>query len=98
MQHMMKELRSRWDMDGFNPIFGVGYDMATLAVLGLHYAPVYTTEGFKEGLEKIHHVPSVLGAKGTVMGFGPHERTALKGPDYLLLREMGVDSTTRYQG
>lgn len=98
MQHMMREFKTRWDMDGFNPIFGVGYDMATLAVLALHYAPVYTTEGFKAGLEKIHHVPSVLGAKGTVMGFGPHERTALKGPDYLLLREMDLETTHRYKG
>ena len=96
MQLLVSQFKSRWNMDGLNPIFGVGYDMATLAVLALHNAPVYTTEGIKQGLEKIHHVPAVLGAKGTVMGFGPHERTALKGPDYLLLREMDVDTTHRH--
>ena len=96
LQHMVRELKSRYDLDGFNTMLGGLYDMATLAVLGLYYAPVYTPEGMKEGLERIHHIPSVLGGQGTVMGFGPHERTALKGPDYLLLRTMQGQVTVRY--
>lgn len=69
------------------------WDMATLAVLGIRYATVHTPEGVKEGLERIHQVPAALGGSGTVLGFGPWERTALKGPDYLVLREMrGTDS------
>jgi len=51
----------------------------------------------KEGLERIHHVPAALGAQGTVQGFGPHERTALKGPDYLVLRQMQGQATVRYR-
>jgi branched-chain amino acid transport system substrate-binding protein len=77
----------------FDPITGVMYDLATLAVLGLRYATVHTPDGVREGLERINQVPAALGGARTVMGFGPWERTALKGPDYLVLREMsGVDS------
>jgi hypothetical protein len=69
------------------------WDLATLAVLGIRYATVHTPEGVKEGLERIQQVPAALGGSRTVLGFGPWERTALKGPDYLVLREMrGVES------
>jgi branched-chain amino acid transport system substrate-binding protein len=69
------------------------WDMATLAVLGIRYATVHTPQGVKEGLERIQQVPAALGGAGTVLGFGPWERTALKGPDYLVLREMrGIES------
>jgi hypothetical protein len=30
------------------------------------------------------------------MGFGPWERSALKGPDFLIFRTMDVDTTHRY--
>lgn len=80
----------------FSPITGCAYDMATLAVYGLRKATVYTPEGVKEGLERIQLVPSALGAAGTVQGFGPWERSALKGADYLLLRQMQGTSTVRY--
>jgi ABC-type branched-subunit amino acid transport system substrate-binding protein len=81
----------------FNPISGGFYDMATLAVLGLRLAPVLTPEGVTEGLERIHQEPAALGGAGTVMGFGPWERTALKGPDYLVLRRMDGQDTVRYR-
>jgi hypothetical protein len=50
-----------------------------------------------EGLERISQVPAALGGAGTIMGFGPWERTALKGPDYLVLRQMRGTETVRYQ-
>jgi ABC-type branched-subunit amino acid transport system substrate-binding protein len=81
-----------------SPIIAAMYDMATLAVLGLRYATVHTPEGVTEGLERIHQVGAVLGGSGTVMGFGPWERTALKGPDYLILRQMAGQTTVRYRG
>jgi branched-chain amino acid transport system substrate-binding protein len=82
----------------FDPITGAMYDMATLAVLGLRYAPVHTPEGVTEGLERISQVPAALGAEGTVQGFGPWERTALKGPDYLILRKIEEGGTIRWLG
>ena len=97
LQHVVTEIKARWGFDAFNTTFGCLYDLATLVVLGLSYAPVYTPEGMKEGLERIHHVPAALGAQGTVQGFGPHERTALKGPDYLVLRQMQGQATVRYR-
>lgn len=72
------------------------YDMATLAVLGLRYATVHTPEGVTEGLEHIHQEPAALGGAGTVMGFGPWERTALKGPDYLVIRQMSGTESVKY--
>jgi ABC-type branched-subunit amino acid transport system substrate-binding protein len=98
LSSMLDRYEKRYGTRPFNPITGAAYDMATLAVLGLRYATVHTPEGVKEGLERINQVPSALGGRGTVQGFGPWERTALKGPDYLLLRQMrGVDSV-RYTG
>jgi hypothetical protein len=77
----------------FQPMFAGHYDMATLAVLGLRYATVHTPQGVTEGLERIQQVPAALGGAGTVQGFGPWEHTALKGADYLVLRQMsGVES------
>ena len=98
LRHMSDEIKSRWGIDSFSTMFGCLYDMATLAALGLSYATVYTPEGVKEGLDLVHHIPSALGAQGTVMGFGPYERTALKGPDYLVLRRMTSETTVRYIG
>ncbi len=98
LQHMATEIQRRWGLESASTMFGCLYDMATLAALGLSYATVYTPEGVKEGLDLVHHIPSALGGQGTVMGFGPHERTALKGPDYLLLRQMTEETTVRYRG
>jgi len=79
-------------------VAGGMWDMATLAVLGIRNAPVLTPEGVMEGLELIQQVPSALGAAGTVMGFGPWERTALKGERYLVLREMRGTESVKYAG
>jgi len=59
---------------------------------------VHTPEGVTAGLERINQEPSVLGGARTVQGFGPWEHTALKGPDYLFLREMRGSETVRYEG
>lgn len=82
----------------FTPFSVGGYDMATLVVLALRAATLHTPEGVKEGLERINLVPSALGGPGTVLGFGPWERTALKGAHYLVLRQMSGDRTTKYRG
>jgi branched-chain amino acid transport system substrate-binding protein len=86
---------------GTRPVSGVAagmWDMATLAVLGIKHAPVLTSEGVMEGLELIQQVPAALGGAGTVMGFGPWERTALKGEHYLVLREMLGTESVKYTG
>jgi ABC-type branched-subunit amino acid transport system substrate-binding protein len=95
---MLDRYEARFGTKPFNPITAAMYDMATLAVLGLRYATVHTPDGVMEGLERIHQVPAALGGAGTVMGFGPWERTALKGPDYLILRQMVGQFTVRYTG
>jgi len=80
------------------PIVPAMWDMATLLVGALRLAPVHTREGIKEGLERVHQLPAACGGSGTMMGFGPWERTALKGPDFLIFRTMGVETTDRYGG
>ncbi|MGX7680056.1 ABC transporter substrate-binding protein [Jatrophihabitans sp. DSM 45814] len=94
---MQDRYEKRFGTRPFSPISAGIYDMATLAVLGLRNATVHTTEGVVEGLERIHQEPAALGGRGTVQGFGPWERTALKGQDYLVLREMTGQTTTRYR-
>jgi branched-chain amino acid transport system substrate-binding protein len=80
----------------FGPQPPAMYDMASLIVGGLRYATVHTREGVKEGLERVHQIPAALGGAGTIMGFGPWERSALKGPDFLIFRTMDVSTTHRY--
>ena len=87
---------ARFGGDNFGPMVPMMYDIATLLVHGLRLATVHTREGVNEGLERVHQLPAALGGAGTVMGFGSWERTALKGPDYLLLRVMGDGTTHRY--
>jgi branched-chain amino acid transport system substrate-binding protein len=96
LQSMLDRFEARTGLRPFDPITAAMYDMATLVVLGLRYATVHTPEGVKEGLERIHQVGAALGGAGTVMGFGPWERTALKGADYLILRQMSGEDTLRY--
>lgn len=96
LRSMLDRYEAQVGVRPFNPIIGAMYDMATLAVLGLRYATVHTPEGVMECLERIHQVEAVLGGPGTVMGFGPWEHTALKGADYLILRQMSGEDTLGY--
>src|SRR5579859_49503 len=98
LRALQDRYQARYRTRPFDPITAGAYDMASLAVLGLRHATVHTPEGVKEGLDRIHQVPSALGGAGTVQGFGPWERTALKGPDYLVLREMSGVETVKYRG
>jgi ABC-type branched-subunit amino acid transport system substrate-binding protein len=93
---VLAAMEARFGGDDFGPITPAMYDMASLVVHGLRLATLHTREGVNEGLERVRQLPAALGGAGTVMGFGPWERTALKGPDYLLLRVMGDDATHRY--
>jgi branched-chain amino acid transport system substrate-binding protein len=97
LSEMLDRFERRTGSRPFDPFSAGMYDMATLAVLGLRYATVHTPEGVTEGLERIHQVPAALGGAGTVQGFGPWERTALKGPDYLVLREMRGTQSVKYR-
>ncbi len=96
LRSMLDAFEARHGARPFDPISAGMYDMATLAVLGIRAATVHTPEGVMEGLERISQVPAALGGAGTIMGFGPWERTALKGPDYLVLRQMGETATVKY--
>jgi branched-chain amino acid transport system substrate-binding protein len=95
---LLDRLEARHGARPCGPIAPAMYDMASLLVGALRLATVHTREGVKEGLERVHQLPAACGGAGTVMGFGPWERTALKGPDFLVFREMGVTSTERYAG
>jgi ABC-type branched-subunit amino acid transport system substrate-binding protein len=94
---MLDRFEQRTGLRPFLPLTAGMYDMATLAVLGLRNATVHTPEGVTEGLERINQIPAALGGAGTVQGFGPWERTALKGPNYLVLREMRGDDSVKYR-
>jgi ABC-type branched-subunit amino acid transport system substrate-binding protein len=96
-REMLDRFEQRTGLRPFHPLAAGMYDMATLAVLGLRYATVYTPEGVTDGLERIHQIPAALGGAGTVQGFGPWERTALKGPNYLVLRQMRGEESVKYQ-
>ena len=98
LRSALDRYEKRHGLRPFQPFFAGMYDMATLAVLGLRYATVHTPDGVREGLERIQQVPAALGGQGTVQGFGPWERTALKGADYLVLRQMSGVESVKYTG
>ncbi|HXY95061.1 MAG TPA: ABC transporter substrate-binding protein [Acidimicrobiia bacterium] len=62
------------------------YDMGRLMALGVAHAPSPTSEGVRDGLERVKQVPAALGSPGTIMGFGRWKRCALEG-GYLVLRQ-----------
>lgn len=55
---------------------------------GLSLAPIMTRRGLYEGLEKVRMMPAGLGSPGTYLGFGTHDRRALKGRDMIVLRRI----------
>ena len=67
---------------------GVGYDILTLLLAGLGRAPELTRAGLRAGLERVRNVPAATGGAGSIMGFGPWDRAALKGRDMFLLRTL----------
>ena len=95
---LLDRLEARRGVRPYGPIAPAMYDMATLLVGALRLAPVHTREGVKAGLERVHQLPAACGGAGTVLGFGPWERTALKGPDFLIFRMMGAAASHRYSG
>jgi branched-chain amino acid transport system substrate-binding protein len=96
-REMLDRFEQRTGRRPFDPLTAGMYDMATLAVLALRYATVHTPQGVTDGLERINQIPAALGGAGTVQGFGPWERTALKGPNYLVLREMRGEESVKYE-
>ena len=64
----------------------IGYDMMTLMLAGLCNASNLTRVGLKEGLERVKPLPCATGGLNPVMGFGPWDRAAIKGPDLLMFR------------
>jgi branched-chain amino acid transport system substrate-binding protein len=93
---LLDRLEARHGLRPYGPIAPAMYDMASLLVGALRLATVHTREGVREGLERVHQISAACGGAGTVMGFGPWERTALKGPDFLIFRTMGVTANERY--
>jgi ABC-type branched-subunit amino acid transport system substrate-binding protein len=75
----------RWDGREPAPTLAAAYDMGRLIAEGLARSPEPTRAGLVAGLERVKQLPSALGEAGTVMGFGPLDRAALKGP-YLVVR------------
>jgi ABC-type branched-subunit amino acid transport system substrate-binding protein len=66
------------------------HDLVTLMVEGLRHAPDLTRGGLRRGLEELRDMPSATGGAGTRMGFGPHDRLALKGPRIFTLTQIGA--------
>ena len=76
----------RFGVREVTPLHTCFYDMATMIVEGIRWAPLLTPDGIRLGMERAHQIPSTCGGRGTVMGFGPWDRAAYKGPDWLLFQ------------
>ena len=78
------------------PIGVAAYDMGRLLGEAFERADHLTRQGVRQGLESVKALPAASGAPGTVMGFGPWDRGALKGP-YLVLRSWRDGRTVELQ-
>ncbi len=78
-------LRQRAARLAAGPMGVAAYDMGRLLGEALERAGHLTRAGVRQGLERVKAMAAASGAPGTVMGFGPWDRGALKGP-YLVLR------------
>lgn len=70
------------------PTAAAGFDMGQLIAEGLALAPEFTRDGLRIGLERIKGLPAASGGAGTVMTLGPWDHAALKGPNFLVLRQV----------
>jgi ABC-type branched-subunit amino acid transport system substrate-binding protein len=82
-RHKLRELNRQ---SAAGPIGVAAYDMGRLLGEGISRAGHLTRDGIREGLEKVKRLPAASGHAGTLMGFGPWDHAALKGP-FLVLRE-----------
>jgi len=85
---LFRRLAERHGRAPAGPVAATGYDMGRLLVEGIALAPELTREGVRTGLERVKGLPAACGGAGTVMGFGPWDRAALKGPHFLMLRRV----------
>jgi branched-chain amino acid transport system substrate-binding protein len=90
-------LRERSPRTAAGPIGVAAYDMGRLLGEALERASHLTPDGVREALESVKAIPATSGAPGTVMGFGPWDHGALKGP-YLVLRTWKNGRTVEYAG
>jgi ABC-type branched-subunit amino acid transport system substrate-binding protein len=82
-------LAGRGDAAGLPFQVAAGDDLGRLVVEALAGADVLTPAGVKDALQRVKWLPASLGRPGTTMGFGVHERGALKGGFILLRRWSG---------
>ncbi len=72
------------------------YDLGCLIGEGLARARLMSGPAVRDGLERVKAIPTATGEPGTVMGFGRHDRAALKGR-YLVVRSWREGRSTRWQ-
>lgn len=58
------------------------------ALEGLVLAPIFTTEGVKEGLERIRGLPAAVGGPRQIISFRKWDRRDHKGADTVVLRRL----------
>jgi hypothetical protein len=85
---LYRRLAGRLGQPPAGPVAATGYDIGRLLVEGLALAPELTRDGVRTGLERVKGLPAAGGGAGTVMGFGPWDRAALKGQSFLVLRRV----------
>ncbi len=96
LQVMSERYKARYGALAFPLLPAFGSDMATLMVEGLRRAPEPTRTGLRAGLEQVRDLPAAGAGAGTRMGFGPHDRLALKGPRVFLLSEVTAEAVRPY--
>jgi len=88
-------LRERAPRSAAGPIGVAAYDMGRLLGAAFERTSHLTRHGVHEALESVKALPAASGSPGTVMGFGPWDHGALKGP-YLVLRTWRGGRTVEY--
>ena len=91
-----QRLRERSPRSAAGPVGVAAYDIGRLLGEAIARSTHLTSEGVKEGLERVKRLPATSGHEGTTMGFGPWDHAALKG-EYLVLREWRAGKTVQVE-
>lgn len=92
-----RALGERSPRSAAGPIGVAAYDMGRLLGEALERVSHLTADGVRQALEEVKAIPAASGRPGTVMGFGPWDHGALKGP-YLVLRSWRQGKTVELDG
>jgi ABC-type branched-subunit amino acid transport system substrate-binding protein len=96
MRALIERYHDRYGVRPASAMVGFADDLARLMLEAVRLAPTLDRAGLREGLMSVHDLPAAAGGAGTRMGFGSHDRLALKGPRVFLFSQVTREGVQPY--